>query len=124
MKLAETMQGDVIMIDLTRPEASNTEYAAFTREPVTIPDPLEWWRISARFPNLAKLAQMYLSIPATEVPSERAFSTAGATVTKLRASLEPEVVDACVFLHKNYKLEVSSLFLICHPTPMSLIVLL
>ena len=102
------MRGDVITIDLTKAEGSNSEYAAFVREPVSILDPLEWWRCNAgRFPNLAKLAGIYLSIPATEVPSERAFSTAGATVTKLRAALEPDVVDACVFLHKNYLLQVS-----------------
>ena len=109
-KLAEMMQGDVISIDLTKSDQSNTKYAAFLREQVTILDPLEWWRCnSLRFPTLAKLAQQYLSIPATEVPSERAFSTAGATVTKLRAALEPDVVDACVFLHKNYKMQVSYL---------------
>lgn len=107
-KLAEMMQGDVVAIDLTKTDQSNTEYAAFLREQVSILDPLEWWRCnSLRFPTLAKLAQQYLSIPATEVPSERAFSAAGATVTKLRAALEPEVVDACVFLHKNHKLQVS-----------------
>lgn len=108
LRLAEMMRGDVITIDLTKAEGINTEYGAFLREPVSIPDPLEWWRCnSRRFPALAQLAMRYLAIPATEVPSERAFSTAGGTVTKLRAALEPEVVDACVFLHKNYQLQAS-----------------
>lgn len=42
-------------------------------------DPLEWWANHgvSSFPLLSKVAFKYLIIPATSVPSERLFSTAG-----------------------------------------------
>ena len=64
--------------------------------------PLKWWKENnARFPRLADVARVLLSIPATPVPAERIFSTAGLTVTKLRSCLKPESVDALIFLHDN-----------------------
>ena len=40
-------------------------------------DPCVWWEgNAARFPKLAVLAKMLLSVPATSVPSERLFSAA------------------------------------------------
>ena len=64
-------------------------------------------QIYFRFPSLAALARSYLAIPATEVASERVFSTAGNTLTKLRNQLDPGTVDAIIFLHKNYVPKVS-----------------
>ena len=44
-------------------------------------DTLVWWEgNAARFPKLAVLAKMLLSVPATSVPSERLFSAAGLIV--------------------------------------------
>ena len=54
-----------------------------------------------RFPTLAKMALLYHSIPATEVASERMFSSAGNVLTKLRSQLDSDTVDAILFLHKN-----------------------
>ncbi len=69
-------------------------------------DPLVWWRNNEeRFPKLSKLARKYLAIPATEVSSERVFSAAGLTLTTLRNRLDPDTVDQCLFLHKNYSFE-------------------
>ena len=39
----------------------------------------------------------------TSVPPERTFSTAGLTITKLRANLDAGSVDQIVFLNKNCK---------------------
>lgn len=63
---------------------------------------LSWWKARChQYPALAKLARHYLCIPATSVPAERVFSTAGLIVSKLRASLKPETVDMLIFLNKN-----------------------
>ena len=64
--------------------------------------PLMWWKHNAvRFPVLNKLAMKYLAIPATSVPSERAFSIAGHIVNVKRASLQPPTVSTLVFLSEN-----------------------
>lgn len=44
-------------------------------------DVLQWWKKQMDLPLLSALAKSYLSIPATSVPSERVFSTAGDIVT-------------------------------------------
>ena len=65
-------------------------------------DPLLWWsKNSSRYPNLTVLAKKYLAIPATSVPAERVFSTAGNIVNQKRACLLPENVNLLVFLAEN-----------------------
>ena len=65
-------------------------------------DPLLWWRLNEhRFKTLSILARRLLCIPATSVPCERLFSSAGNIVNKKRASLHPENVDCLCFLNKN-----------------------
>ena len=67
--------------------------------------PLNWWKGNeCRFPRLAKVARSILCNPATSTPSERVFSVAGLTVTKLRSCLKPSNVDALIFLNKNLKI--------------------
>ena len=64
-----------------------------------------WWKQNSyKYPRLARIARQYLSIPGTSATSERVFSTAGLTVTKLRNSLKPSHVNSLVFLNKNLKL--------------------
>jgi len=66
--------------------------------------PLDWWKANAqRFPRLASVSQRILAIPATSTPSERIFSTAGLTVTKLRSCIKPKNVDTLIFLNHNIK---------------------
>uniref|UniRef100_A0A8C6TE01 BED-type domain-containing protein n=1 Tax=Neogobius melanostomus TaxID=47308 RepID=A0A8C6TE01_9GOBI len=57
-------------------------------------DPMDWWKTNEnKYPQLAKLASAYLCVPATSVPSERVFSTAGLIVNRLRSRLHPVHVD-------------------------------
>lgn len=54
-------------------------------------DILCWWKNNSYlYPTLAKMAQVYLCIPATSVPCERVFSEAGNVITSKRCSLSEE----------------------------------
>lgn len=46
-----------------------------------------------RYPSLAIIAKQDLCIPATSVPSERVFSTAGDIITAQRSQLKSKLVD-------------------------------
>ena len=66
---------------------------------------LTWWKDnSSKYPRLALIARQFVGIPATSATSERTFSTAGMTASKLRSSLKPSNLDALVFLKKNMEL--------------------
>ena len=70
-------------------------------------NPLTWWKShETKYPRLAKLAQEYLSVPATSIPTERTFSVAGLTVSNLRTTLDPDTVDQIIFVNKNLKSEI------------------
>jgi hypothetical protein len=65
-------------------------------------DPLKWWNINkSGFPVLSQLAQKYLSIPATSVPSERLFLDAGNYISAKRTQLSPDLVNQVLFLKRN-----------------------
>jgi hypothetical protein len=65
-------------------------------------DPLLWWRKNEdKYPVLSRIAKKFLGVPATSVPSERIFSSAGLLITKLRNRLSSELVDKIIFLNKN-----------------------
>ena len=69
-------------------------------EPADEKDVLGWWREhSPALPNLAKLSRQVFSIPASSSASERNFSAAGRTLSEQRSRLNPESVDAILFLH-------------------------
>jgi hypothetical protein len=60
-------------------------------------DPLLWWQAhSSEFPIVSDMARDFLTIQATSVASEQAFSVAGNTITKTRNRLLPETVRACL----------------------------
>ena len=44
-----------------------------------------------------------MCIPSTSAPSERVFSTAGHTITKLRASLNSANAADVIFLHESWE---------------------
>lgn len=92
---------DYSAADATDPQMEVDTYVKDSR-PSLESNPLDWWRANqTRFPRLARLAQRYLCIPGTSVPSERVFSAAGLVVNRLRTRLTPEHVDMLVFLNKN-----------------------
>ena len=63
---------------------------------------LQWWsRNVHNYPALSKVAKRYLCIPATSVPAERVFSTAGMIINEKRSSLLPQNADMLIFLNKN-----------------------
>lgn len=87
---------------LTVRERVEAEISRYTSEPNYAGDPLKWWKANAsRYPHLVHLARKYLCIPATSVPSERVFSSAGHIVSKKRACLDPSSVNMLVFLAEN-----------------------
>ncbi|KAK7912837.1 hypothetical protein WMY93_013048 [Mugilogobius chulae] len=65
-------------------------------------DPIEYWETQrSNFPHLFKLAQKFLSTPASSVPCERVFSKAGELVSKRRNRLGPSLLQKLLFLNKN-----------------------
>jgi hypothetical protein len=56
-----------------------------------------------QFPVWASLAEDYLAIMASSVSSERAFSSAGLTITKRRSRLKGDIVEALQVLKCKIK---------------------
>ena len=69
-------------------------------------NPLEWWTNTGKqtYPNLFQLAMKYLVVPATSVPSERVFSTAGEVLSKKRNRLGNENATMIIMTHSNLDL--------------------
>jgi len=68
-------------------------------------DPLQVWaEIEERFPILARLAQIYLAIPAANASVERLFSDAGNVYSEKRGSLSVQSATSLIFLYANRKL--------------------
>ncbi|XP_069106896.1 E3 SUMO-protein ligase ZBED1-like [Argopecten irradians] len=104
-----SLLGDIYILKVEKPRSIEdqveSEVKAYKTEPpiTTDSNPLIWWSTHCeKFPLLANLAKKYLSIPATSVPSERVFSTAGDIVTAQRSALKSENVDRLIFLKKNW----------------------
>ncbi|EGZ17775.1 hypothetical protein PHYSODRAFT_500421 [Phytophthora sojae] len=78
------------------------EHEAEVKAPDKPPSALSWWKQNhSKFPTIAVLARKWLGCIATSVPLERAFSTAGNTVTKRRCSLKASTVRDIVFMAQN-----------------------
>ncbi|XP_028109686.1 zinc finger BED domain-containing protein DAYSLEEPER-like [Camellia sinensis] len=61
---------------------------------------LHWWKVNkAKFPTLARIARDVLSVPATTVALEAAFSVGGRVIDETRASLLPDIVEALITCH-------------------------
>lgn len=63
-------------------------------------NPLNWQSESLLL--AITVALNFLQIPASSVPSERVFPTAGNILTKQRGTLTPDNVDILKVLHHNY----------------------
>ena len=91
----------------TTPDECNMELDRYLAEPL-IPctsDMLTWWQQNKdRFPLLASVARTYLGPPASSVPSERLFSTAGGVVTEHRSRLLPDIAGKLIFMKYNANL--------------------
>jgi hypothetical protein len=67
-------------------------------------NPLIWWKQKRfSFPILSCLAQKYLCIPATEIPSERIVSTASLLFSKFRNRMDPDLAGRMVFIKRNFE---------------------
>lgn len=87
-------------------EQAEIQLTAYKQEPTVnlTQNPLAWWKSNQNsYPLLARLAKSLLCIPATSVPSERVFSTAGDIVTQQRSNIKSKHVDILIFLKKNIK---------------------
>ncbi|KAK1931613.1 Zinc finger BED domain-containing protein 4 [Phytophthora citrophthora] len=66
------------------------------------PSPLSWWKTHHfNFPIIATLVRKLLGCVASSVPSERAFSTTGNTITKRRGALKADTVRDIIFMAQN-----------------------
>ena len=87
------------------------EFNRFKQNSVSIPlyttdgslgDPLEWWKKNQlKYPYLARLASLYLAVPATSAPSERIWSRASRILTLKRANLKEKVAQRMMFIKEN-----------------------
>ncbi len=68
-------------------------------------DPIKWWVTEGKpsFPYLYEAAIKHLVCPATSVPSERVFSTAGEVLSKKRNRLGSECANMIITLHSNMR---------------------
>ena len=67
-------------------------------------DPLEWWKQhQTMFPNLVKLAVLYLPIQATSAPSERIFSMAKLLISDKRNRLGTEIAEKILYVQQQWK---------------------
>ena len=80
------------------------EYDQFLKEKIAkvYANPLDYWKESSH-KKLAKVAAGVYCIPASSAEPERHNSAAGATITKMRSRLAPEVVEELVFVNEFMK---------------------
>lgn len=108
MRLMQSFLQEEVTVRSTEEELINIEIDKFMSEKLetTESDSFLYWRVNKkRFPYLAVTARHYIGLPATEVSSERLFSTTGRIVTPLRSALTQEHVDEVAFLHYNLKFD-------------------
>lgn len=105
MYLLKDIVKDSSVVDIPISDRAAKEVTRYISEEEGVDcGPLKWWTSAhSRFPLLSQLAKKYLAVPATSVPSERAFSIAGHIVQERRSCLLPENINMLVFLSSNLK---------------------
>lgn len=99
---------EVVAATASMPSSNDTQdeidrYQSEKGIPITA-DPLKWWKENgSRYPILSLMARKYLGIPATSVPCERLFSTAGMIITKQRARMTPGTCEMMIFMKSYYE---------------------
>ena len=74
------------------------EFKIYRVEKSKVEPSLYWRTMTKTLPNLSKLAKLFISIPASSVPSEEVFSDAGNIVTEKRTRLKPRSVRSMMCL--------------------------
>ena len=96
---------DTLQSNMIDPSECLRKYLESATEAGIEPDGLGFIRSvnihAPQYPLLRQLAQIYFSVQASSVPSERLFSNAGNTVTKLRNSLSPSTIEDLCFVTKH-----------------------
>jgi len=67
-------------------------------------NPLDFWKMKkSKYPSLAAMAKVYLGVPASSTPSERAFSVGKRIVEDTRGSLKSHTINELMCLHNWQK---------------------
>ena len=84
------------------PQYEDYTHFALNFTPTKDLDVLQFWRkYEYRFPLLAMMAKLRLSIPASSAPSERAFSITKQVITHRRNLLSPTTASICMVIRAN-----------------------
>lgn len=77
------------------------KYLALPDVPMNV-NILDWWAANElNFPNLSKMAQQFLGVPATSASAERLFSIAGRVFGDLRQSMDDENLESIMWARIN-----------------------
>lgn len=90
-------------------EKADLELVQYQSESIAPLDycPLQWWaKISAKCPNLAKLASRYHCVPACCATPTRIPADMQIQYDTRRAALPPHLIDKLLFLHGNHTMQV------------------
>ncbi|KAL3083520.1 hypothetical protein niasHT_039723 [Heterodera trifolii] len=100
--IPSTLSGEINADLNSKIESQFAHYKAIVR-PAIDADVFCWWRDNAqKFPELARLARIFLTTPATSVCSERVFSKAGLLyANSLRNRLSGEMAQNLLIIKAN-----------------------
>ena len=65
-------------------------------------NPLDFWKIYRDGTVFSEIARKILAIPASSAIVERLFSYAGINEGKLRTSMAPDIIKACIIVYNHH----------------------